>query len=91
MQIKTSLLESLESVAIEADLVLHVIIWQDFWKDFPIRAQIKLTRYSSYKVVFELEFDSEYYIFKIRLYNNKSHGLSPPGGFASLLFDQVVP
>jgi hypothetical protein len=23
--------------------------------------------------------------------NNKSHGLSPPGGFSSLFFDQVVP
>ena len=23
--------------------------------------------------------------------NNKSHGLSPPGGFSSLLFDQAVP
>jgi hypothetical protein len=28
---------------------------------------------------------------QIELLNNKSHGLSPPGGFASLFFDQVVP
>ena len=27
----------------------------------------------------------------IELYNNKSHGLSPPGGFSSHFFDQVVP
>ena len=27
----------------------------------------------------------------IELKNNKSHGLSPPGGFSSLSFDQVVP
>ena len=27
----------------------------------------------------------------IELKNNKSHGLSPPGGFLSLSFDQVVP
>ena len=27
----------------------------------------------------------------IELLNNKSHGLLPPGGFSSLLFDQVVP
>ena len=28
---------------------------------------------------------------EIELYNNKSHGLSPPGGFSSLFFDQAVP
>ena len=27
----------------------------------------------------------------IELYNNKSHGLWPPGGFSSLFFDQAVP
>ena len=32
-----------------------------------------------------------YYLFTIDLLNNKSHGLSPPGGFSSLTFDQVVP
>ncbi len=28
--------------------------------------------------------------FFIELYNNKSHGLSPPGGSSSLFFDQAV-
>ena len=28
---------------------------------------------------------------KIRTLNNNSHGLSPPGGFSSLFFDQAVP
>ena len=28
---------------------------------------------------------------RIELQNNKSHGLSPPGGFSFLSFDQAVP
>jgi hypothetical protein len=32
-----------------------------------------------------------YSIPPIELLNNKSHGLSPPGGFSSLFFDQAVP
>jgi hypothetical protein len=31
------------------------------------------------------------WLWLIELYNNKSHGLSPPGGFSSLFFDQAVP
>ena len=27
----------------------------------------------------------------IEMLNNTSHGLSPPGGFSSLFFDQAVP
>ena len=31
------------------------------------------------------------FLAEIEMLNNKSNGLSPPGGFSSLIFDQAVP